>query len=106
MPYAVELGVKVAEQNGTTREVRGIVISGAYLQFDEWETRWREYRINNTTAKPITVLIEHPRTEYYVLFDTPEPKERTEGQLRFEADVPRQDEAKLRVQERRLLRAA
>ncbi len=104
VPYAVELGVKVGEQNGTTRETRGIVISGAYLQFDEWETRWREYRINNTTAKPVTVLIEHPRTEYYVLFDTPEPKERTEDQLRFEVDVPRQDEVTLKVQERRLLR--
>ena len=104
VPYAVELGVKVTEQNGTTRETRGIVISGAYLQFDEWETRWREYRINNTTAKPVTVLIEHPRTEYYVLFDTPEPKERTEDQLRFEVDMSQQDEVTLKVQERRLLR--
>ncbi len=74
VPYAVELGVKVREEGGSSREIRGLSIKGAYLQFEEWEIRWREYQLNNSTGKALTVLVEHPRTAYYDLFDTPEPQ--------------------------------
>ncbi len=50
------------------------------------------------------VLVEHPRTSHYDLFETTEAKERTDEHLRFDVEVPAQGEVKLRVQERRLLR--
>lgn len=102
VPYAVELGVKVAEEVHTSREVRGLQIKGAFLQFEEWEIRGHEYKLSNGTGDPVTVLVEHPRSSQYDLFDTPDPKERTDEHLRFEAAVPPRGETKLTVRERQL----
>ena len=103
VPYAVELGIKVREEGGSARHIRGLSIKQAYLHFEEWGTRWREYQLRNSTEQTMTVLVEHPRTAHYDLFDTAEPKERTDEHLRFDVEVPARAEAKLRVQERRLL---
>ncbi len=103
VPYAVELGAKVHESGGAGREIYRLFIKGSYLHFEEWDIRWQEYRLSNQTANPLTVLIEHPRTSYYELFDTPVPKERTDESLRFEVSTPAWGEALLKVQERRLL---
>ncbi len=102
VPYAVELGVKVSEKDGTSRETRGLEIEGAYLQFEEWEIRWREYRVENDTANPLTLLIEHPRLTPYELFDTPAPDEKTGDHLRFEIEVGPRGEQTLAVRQRRL----
>ena len=103
-PYAVELGIKVSEERGTNRETREIAIKGVYLQFEEWEIRWCAYQLDNSTGKPIEVLVEHPRTTGYTRFATPEPEEQTDEQLRFAVTVPAHGEAMLKVQERRLQR--
>jgi hypothetical protein len=103
VPYAVELGAKVREESGATREMASLRVSGYYLIFEEWEIRWRDYRVNNSTARPLAVLIEHPRTAHYELFATPEPAEKTAEHLRFAMEVPAHGEATLRVQERRLI---
>jgi hypothetical protein len=79
-------------------------VRGAYLHFEEWHVRWREYRIRNKTGQAVEVLVEHPRTSHYDLFDTPPPAERTDEHLRFGVEVSQRDEASLRVQERRLTR--
>lgn len=102
VPYAVELGVKVREESGSSREVRGLQIQGAYLRFEEWEVRRRTYTLSTSAAKAMDVLVEHPRIAGMKLFDTPEPREHTENEVRFEVEVPRQGEATLKVQERRL----
>jgi hypothetical protein len=103
VPYAVELGVKVREERGSAREIRGLEIRDAYLHVEEWAVRWCEYRLHNRTEQPMMVLVEHPRRANYELYDTAEPKERTEDHLRFEVEVPPHAEAKLRVQERSLV---
>ncbi len=102
-PYAVELGVKVSESSGSSREIYRLFIKGGYLHFEEWDVRWQEYRLSNQTAEPVTVLVEHPRSPQYELFDTPSPKEHTDEFLRFEAQAPAWGEKALKVQERRLL---
>ena len=104
VPYAVELGLKVREESGSRRELHGLHFKGAYLLFEEWDIHWREYQISNSTAEERTILVEHPRTSHYQLFDAPEPKERTDDYLRFEVQVAANDETTLKVQERRLLR--
>ncbi|HOT91562.1 MAG TPA: hypothetical protein PLJ78_07160 [Anaerolineae bacterium] len=103
VPYAVELGAKIHESSGTGREIYRLSIKGSYLHFEEWDIHWQEYRLSNQTANPLTALVEHPRTPYYELFDTPLPKERTDEHLRFEVSAPAWGEAVLKVQERRLL---
>ena len=102
VPYAVELGVNVHEESGSGDEAHRLHVRGAYLHFEEWHVRWREYRIHNKTGQAIEVLVEHPRTSHYDLFDTPQPAERTDEHLRFQLEVPARDEVGLRVHERRL----
>jgi len=85
--YAVELAVKVREEMGSSREVQGLHIRNTYLLIEEWDVRWREYRLTNSTGQAMTVLVEHPRTAQYDLFDTPPPAERTGEQYRFEVEV-------------------
>jgi len=104
LPYAVELGAKVSEESGSRRETHGLRIKGYYLHIEEWDIRWRQIQINNSTDQPLEILVEHPRTARYELFDSPQPSEHTEGQVRFAVEVAAQGEATLRVQERRLLR--
>lgn len=103
VPYAVELGVKVRESSGSSREIYRLFIKGGFLHFEEWDVRWQEYRLSNQTAEPVTVLVEHPRVSQYELFDTASPKERTDEHLRFEVQTPAWGEKTLKVQERRLL---
>jgi hypothetical protein len=104
VPYAVELGVKVREERGSRRDIHGLRVKGAYLLIEEWDVRWRDYQLNNSTGQALAVLIEHPRTTHYELFDTSEPQERTDEHWRFEAEAPARDEVTLRVQERRLMK--
>ncbi len=103
IPYAVELGVQVREESGASSEIHALQIKRINLHVEEWDIRWREYRFNNRTSQAIKVLVEHPRNSYYELFDTPEPRERTDEHLRFEVEVPARGEVKLRVNERRLI---
>jgi hypothetical protein len=104
VPYAVELGVKVRMQASTARETHRLHIQGAYLHFEEWDILKCEYQLNNATAEPVRVLVEHPRSSKYDLFRAPEPVERTDEHVRFEVEVPEQGETTLEVQERRLTR--
>ncbi|MFC2036969.1 hypothetical protein ACFLYD_03220 [Chloroflexota bacterium] len=103
VPYAVELGIRVQEERGTSRQIRGLHVRASYLQIEEWDVRWHQYQLNNSTGEAITVLIEHPRSADYELFDTAKPKEKTDESLRFEATVPAKSETQFRVQERRLV---
>jgi hypothetical protein len=103
VPYAVELGAKVREQAGSSRQVRGLQVRGDYLHIEEWDVRWRDYQLNNSTGEALVVLVEHPRTLHYDLFDSHAPKEQTADHLRFEVSVPPGGETELRVQERRLV---
>jgi hypothetical protein len=103
VPYAVELGVRLREEAGTRREMHGLRIEGHFLGFEEWDIRWRSYQANNGTARDLAVLVEHPRTAHYELFETPEAREQTADHLRFEVEVPGHGETTLRVQERRLV---
>jgi hypothetical protein len=98
------LGASVREENGSRREVHGLSIKGAYLRIEEWDVRWREYELNNSTLRPLTILVEHPRTSGYELFDTPQPQETTDEHVRIQVQAPARRKGTLRVQERRLVR--
>jgi hypothetical protein len=101
--YAVELGARVREESGSRREIHGLSIEGVYLRIEEWDVRWREYELNNSTLRSLTILVEHPRTPAYELFDTPQPEESTDEHVRIQVQVPARRKAELRVQERRLV---
>jgi hypothetical protein len=102
--YAVELGATVHENSGTRREIHSLSLKAAYLLVEEWEIEWRDYQINNSTNRALTVLVEQPRRTDYDLFDTPKPAEQTAETNRFTVAVAPQGETTLRVQQRRLRR--
>jgi hypothetical protein len=103
VPYAVELNVRVRESQRQRSELRSAQIADAYLIIEQWEIRQRDYLVTNKTAEAKTILIEHPRQTHYELFDSPAPVETTPTNWRFSLDVPPQQEAELRVQERQLV---
>lgn len=103
IPYAVELSVTINEHADSRAEMHSIHLKKAYLHIEQWDIRWREYQVNNSTDRAMTVLIEHRRSSHYELFETPDPQEKTPEHLRFEVEVPPRREKIFRVQERRLL---
>lgn len=103
VPYAVELNVKVREEFFSSRQIHSLQVRKSSLIVEEWEIRGREYQLNNQGSEAYTVLVEHPRSGQYELFDTPEPSEKTDEHWRFAVEVPARGETVLRVQERRLL---
>ena len=104
VPFAVELGVRVREQSGSRTEIHGLSLEKAYLLVEEWDIRWREYRLFNSTAQAMTVLVEQSRQTQYELFDSPEPAETSEDSVRFAVELPPQSEKTLRINRRRLRR--
>lgn len=102
VPYAIELGIKIRQQKDQRTELRGIGIKDMNLLFVEWDVQVNEYHLTNNTAEPKIVLIEHPLTPSYELYDSPKPKERTAQHYRFEIQIPAHNERTLKVQERRL----
>ena len=77
MPYAVELNVRVREEQERRNQLRAVHIEGAYLIVELWDIMVRDYYLVNNTANEATVLVEHPRYGRYELFDSPEPVETT-----------------------------
>lgn len=103
VPYAVELGIKISEDTSQREETRGLYIRAGYLVIENWEILTRTYRLSNTTSQKQVVLVEHPRHTSYDLANSPEPKEITSDQYRFEVTVPSQTEVTLVINERRLI---
>ena len=103
VPYAVELGIRIQEGSGASREIYRLQIKGVYVQIEEWDIRWHTYTVTNKTGKEQRVLVEHARDAQCEVFDTPEPAESTEETYRFAVSVAPWSESVLKVQQRRLL---
>ena len=103
LPFAVELGVNVTVESSHKVETQGLGVKDGFLIFVEWQTIQTVYRIINHTSKEMSILIEHPRSGGYELFETLSPKERTLDHYRFEVLSPIDTERKLKVLERRLI---
>jgi hypothetical protein len=103
VPYAVELGVEVTEIGDSRRELRGVELKGAYLQFEEWHVVSRAYRLRNKIESPVVVLVEYPLPAGYALFDTAAPAEEAGSDLRFRVEAKARGTESLQVQARKLM---
>ena len=103
VPYAVELGARIRESSGSSFETYSLRLKGIMLHIEQWEIIWREYRVNNSTNRPLTILVEHPRRTNYEIFDTPEHSEKADQFLRFAVTVEPHSENSLTVKERRMV---
>jgi hypothetical protein len=88
LPYAVELGIKIAENQHNHTETYGIEISGAYLRYNQFYIISKIFTIENTTNKPQTVILELPKMSAMDLYETRNPDVETLQEQRWRVDIP------------------
>lgn len=88
LPYAVELGVRVTEQQESAVHDTGLTIKDAYFVYEQFTVRVTKYVIENTTAKPIIITIENPIQTGWELSDMRAPDVVTAAEHRWRVNVP------------------
>ncbi len=100
--YAVELGVHVKEEVKTESQLHSLRIKDGYLLQNSFDIRRTTYRLDNRTAQAKTVLLEHNLDGHYVIFDTPEPAEKTLETYRYRVETAAGKITEFTVQQRYL----
>ncbi len=100
LAYAVELGVKVTEEQTQSSEMAGLNIQGAYLLIEEWYSTRTTYTLENSTGDEMTITIEKPRLAGYELADTRAPDAETAEVRRWRVACPAHRSAEFVAQER------
>ncbi len=75
VPYAVELGITIAEEHSGERQTSGLSVRDDYLIIQEWDIRQTLYRIHSTLSASAEVTIEQALLPSYTLTDSPAPSE-------------------------------
>lgn len=100
--YAVELGVHVKEEVKTESQLHSLRIKDGYLLQNSFDIRRTTYRLDNRTAQAKKVLLEHTLDSNYVIFDTPEPAEKTLETQRYLVEAAAGKITEFTVQQRYL----
>ncbi|MBC7814236.1 MAG: hypothetical protein H7175_23985 [Burkholderiales bacterium] len=91
LPYAVELGVRISESpTAISTEISALNVKGAYLIVDEYQISGIKYSIENTSAKPLTILIEANKPVGPTpseLFETRPPDVETATEWRWRVNI-------------------
>ena len=98
--YAVDLGLHVNTQKGSTTEpVDRVVINRGLMRLHRGIMETRTYTLSNKNAQAKTVVIEHPYHSGWRLLQPQKPLETTDNYLRFEVTVPGNTETAFAVKE-------
>jgi hypothetical protein len=100
LPYAVELGVRVKEDSHSETVTTGLTIKDAVFIFEQYQTSTRSYTLENTTAKPVTVLVEGEISPQWDLYDSPAPDVTTLENRRWKVPVKPHGRAELVIRHR------
>jgi hypothetical protein len=100
LPFAVELGVKVAEHPQRRTATTGLSIKNALFIYEMYNIGTMTYALENTTGKPLTITIEAPITTNWELFETPAPDVETLSERRWKVDVPARGKIEFVTQQR------
>ncbi|MFN8453290.1 MAG: hypothetical protein U0401_01235 [Anaerolineae bacterium] len=100
--YAVELGVHVKEEVKTESQLHSLRLKDGYLLQNSFDIRRTTYRLDNRTAQAKKVLLEHTLDSNYVIFDTPEPAEKTLETQRYRVEAAAGKITEFMVQQRYL----
>src|SRR5262249_37310494 len=101
LPYAVELGVRVVENIERRTETTRISFDNNYLVFEEYQVQSDTYKLENTTAKPLTVIVEAPIQAGQSLFDTRQPDTETLTDRRWKVNIAARSKTEFLRNERR-----
>ncbi len=98
--YAVDLGLNVNTQQGSTTEpVDRVVINRGLMRLHRGILETRTYTLSNKNAQAKTVVIEHPYHSGWKLLQPQKPLGTTDSYLRFELTVPGNTETAFVVKE-------
>lgn len=100
VPYAVELGISVAEEHSSERHISGLRVRDDYLVIQEWDVQITRYRIHSTLAVPAEVTLEQALAPNYELTDTPAPIEQAQGIARWVVASPANAEVSFSIRQR------
>ncbi len=100
--YAVELGIQVRTQLQIETRIAKLFLKSGYLLIQEYHVQYTRYEIQNNTAKPAEIVIEHNRRAGYELFETPGPVESTSELARWRVQSKAHSQSQFVVAERYL----
>lgn len=95
VPYAVELGVRIAEERDHRTVVQSLRVQDRYLVVTEEIIATTTYRVTSSLPTDVVVTIEHPQRTGWSLLDTVAPRETGEGAARWDVAAPAADQANL-----------
>ncbi|MCU0511114.1 MAG: hypothetical protein MUE40_00920 [Anaerolineae bacterium] len=106
VPYAVEQGIRIAEQQHTTQQVVRLHLELAYVLYEEYRYENTRYTLENTTGQAQTVTLEAPALNEFgpdaAYFETRPPDAETLTTHRWRVPLPPRSKTEFVVQRRRL----
>jgi hypothetical protein len=100
IPYAVELGVRVNEELGQDFSITGLTIENAVFLLHQYDTQTLTYTLENTTSRPVVVVVETSNLPKWELHDTPAPDATTLTDLRWKVPVNAHETVQMSVKRR------
>ncbi len=100
VPFAVELGVRISERPSRDTETTGLNIKDAMFVFEQYEVSCLTYVIENTTTKPLSVMVEAPISPNWTLYDTPTPDVENATERRWKVSLPARAKTEFTTQQR------
>ena len=98
--FAVELGVKVTEQQAWETRIERLSVQQGYLLVQEYRLCQTRYEIISKLEKPVVVTLERDRLNGYDLYDTIKPDQETMTLARWRVDVGAKTKLEFMIQER------
>ena len=99
VPYAVELGVRVAEERQHRTVVQSLRVQDRYLVLTEDIIATTTYRITSSLPNNVVVTIEQPQQPGWSLLDTAKPRETGGGAARWDVTATSYSEVTLVITE-------
>ena len=99
VPYAVDLGVRIAEERDHRTVVQSLQVQDRYLVVTEDIIATTTYRITSSLPTAVVVTIEHPQRTGWSLLDTVAPRETGEGAARWDVAAPAAGQVNLVITE-------
>lgn len=103
LPYAVELGVRIAESMSQKVETARLELKGEYILLMEYHVVSTTYAIENSTNRAVIITIEAGINKELELVDTRPPDAETLTERRWRVSIPANRRTEFVRKERRLI---
>lgn len=103
LAYAVELGVRVEENETSHTEHHALDFDGGLLLHQQYYVRERHYKLENNTNAPKVVTLEVAIPDHQELFDMPAPDAETLTEKRWRVRVAARSRMSFTVQTREII---